>query len=355
MFDDWFRIPDGVGVLVYLVGWGAGWVACRGVQRLAAAAVVRTSAVSVVVPCRNEAVNLRELLPNLKAVLRDDDEIIVVDDNSSDATATYAATSGVIVLTSSALPSGWAGKPHACWQGALLATKDVVVFLDADVRLGPSAIDDLVSLLDSHPDAVVSAMPWHRTGAVVERVSMLFNTVSMMVARFATDKRRRIAYGPFLAVRREQYLRVGGHAHAEVRGAVVEDLALARVMPAAVARLAGPRQVEYRMYPLGLRQIVDGWTKNTAIGAVQTPRLSALLIVVWVASLCGGALTSVWWYLFSLVQVRVLAKRVGNFGWGSAVLYPLHAAVFVAVALRSVVRSALVGNVVWRGRTVATR
>lgn len=355
MDTDWFALPGVIGTAVFLLGWGAGWIGYLRAARLTPTTTTSRSAVSVVIPCRNEAANLRELLPNLRSVMRRDDEVIVVDDDSSDDTAAVAAEHGAMVVTCGPLPSGWAGKSHACWRGAGHADRDVVVFLDADVRLGPGALGDLVSLLDDRPDAVVSAMPWHRTGSIPERLSMLFNTVSMMVANPRADDRRRVAYGPFLAVRRDRYLLSGGHAHAEVRGAVVEDLALARVMPRSVARIAGERQVEYRMYPLGWRQMIEGWTKNTAIGAANVPRWSALLIVAWMASLCGGAVTSVWCFVLSMVQVRLLSRRAGNFGWGSAMLYPLHAAVFVAVALRSAVRSALVGSVAWRGRTVATR
>lgn len=355
MFPDWFAPPDLVGMLVFLVGWGAGWFGYLRAPRLPAASGVRRVAVSVVVPCRNEADNLRQLLPNLAAVLRDDDQVIVVDDDSSDATVAVAREFGTTVVSGAALPTGWAGKPHACWQGVQHASREVVVFLDADVRIGPGAVDDLVALLDEHPDAVVSVMPWHRTGSAVERLSMTFNIASMMVARFGATDRRRVAYGPFLAVRREPYLAAGGHAHAEVRGAVVEDLALARVMPRSVARIGEAHRVEYRMYPRGLRQMIEGWTKNTAIGAASVPRWSAILGVAWVASLCGGPLTSVWCYALSVVQVRVLSRRAGNFGWGSAVLYPLHAATFAVVAVLSAVRSALFGSVAWRGRTVATR
>jgi 4,4'-diaponeurosporenoate glycosyltransferase len=355
MSPDWFAPPGVVGTLVFLVGWAAGWVGYLRAARLPATTDVRRTAVSVVVPCRNEAENLRRLLPNLASVLRDDDQVIVVDDDSSDGTLAVAREFGTTVVSGSALPTGWAGKPHACWQGVQHASREVVVFLDADVRLGPGAVDDLVSLLDEHPDAVVSVMPWHRTGSAVERLSMTFNTVSMMVACLGATDRRRVAYGPFLAVRRDPYLAVGGHAHAEVRAAVVEDLALARVMPRSVARIGGAHRVEYRMYPRGFRQMVEGWTKNTAIGAVSVPRWSAILVVAWVASLCGGPVTSVWCYALSVVQVRVLSRRAGNFGWGSAVLYPLHAATFAVVAARSAVQSALFGSVAWRGRSVATR
>lgn len=355
MIRDWLAPPGVIGTLVFFVGWGAGWVGYLRAVRLTPATFVRRTAISVVVPCRNEAENLRQLLPNLASVLRSDDQVIVVDDDSSDETTSVAREFDVTLVAGTALPSGWAGKPHACWQGVRYANHDVVVFLDADVRLGLGAVDDLVAILDEHPDAVVSVMPWHRTGSVVERLSMMFNTVSMMVATLGANARRRVAYGPFLAVRRERYLAAGGHAHAEVRAAVVEDLALARVMPESITRIGSARRVEYRMYPRGMRQMIEGWTKNTAIGAMNVPRWSAILVVAWVASLCGGPLTSVWCYALSVVQVRIVSRRAGNFGWGSALLYPLHSAVFVMLAARSAVRSALFGSVAWRGRAVATR
>jgi 4,4'-diaponeurosporenoate glycosyltransferase len=150
-------------------------------------------------------------------------------------------------------------------------------------------------------------------------------------------------------------MKIGGHSHESVRGAVVEDLALARAMPAAVAMLGRAGEVEYRMYPHGARQMLEGWTKNTAIGAASVPRWSALFIIAWIVSLCGGTVTSVWCYAASAVQVAVVSRRVGNFGAVSAALFPLHAFVFVAVAVRSLSRAALVGSVGWRGRRIPTR
>lgn len=352
----WLGLPSIVSSALYLVGFTAGCAAFLRTRRLPIARVQRTMLVSVIIPCRNEAQHLVQLLPNLRSVLRSDDEIIVVDDQSHDETGSIARSAGVIVVQCHSVPAGWAGKPHACWLGAQHATRDTLVFIDADVRLGSTAVNDLIAMLDDSPTAVVSAMPWHRTGGTVERLSMLFNTVSMMVASVgAFDTKRRVAYGPFLAVRREQYLAVGGHSHAAVRGAVVEDLALARVMPAAVASVARVNQVEYRMYPQGWRQLLEGWTKNLALGSLSVPRGSAVLLIVWISSLCGGTVTSVWMYLASVVQVWWFSRRAGNFGWLSAAAYPLHAALFVFVAVRSLVRSVIVGRVVWRGRSIATR
>lgn len=360
MFADWLAIPSAVSATLFLLGWCAGWLCFIRTKSLphtgpSSASTTARGSVSVIIPCRNEASNLLQLLPNLRSLLLSTDEIIVVDDDSDDDTAEVAQRHGVTVVAAGPLPRGWAGKSHACWQGAQLATNEVLLFIDADVRVKNRAIDDLVAEHHRHPHAVVSAMPWHRTVGTVETLSMLFNVVSALVASVGTEVQRRVAYGPFLAVNKKLYMRVGGHSHESVRSAVVEDLALARVMPSAVAMVADRHQVEYRMYPLGIAQLVEGWTKNTAIGAVQVPRASAVLIIAWIISLCGGPFTSVWCYMLTVGQLAVMARRFGKFGIVSALMYPLHTTVFVAVALRSVLRSALLGRVDWRGRSVATR
>jgi 4,4'-diaponeurosporenoate glycosyltransferase len=364
----WLAVPSLATIALFAIGWCAGWwgyLRTQTLQRIHSSThgqATRSSNsdtrvnVSVIIPCRNEAEHLQELLPQLFALIHTGDQVIVVDDESTDSTAQIAQQRGAVVVTSNALPMGWAGKPHACWQGAQHAQHDILVFLDADVRLGSSALDDLLNVLAAHPDALVSVMPWHRTGTQRERFSMLFNVISSMVASVQRPRqRRRVAYGPFMAVRRDAYFYSGGHAHPSVRSAVVEDLALARVMQRAIPFIGQELQVEYRMYPLGFRQLLEGWTKNTALGAVAVPRVSSALSILWVFSLCGGAVASMWCYALSVIQVYVISRRLGNFGAFSAVLYPLHAVVFVAVAVRSVLRTVLFGSVVWRGRTIATR
>ena len=366
--SEWSSAPTVISSAIFAIGWCAGWVGfirARRLPRTNAVATTRPS-VSVVIPCRDEANNLAELLPNLCGVLYAGDQVIVVDDGSSDGTLNVARNHGasgsiatrikIKVVVSGALPAGWAGKPHACWRGVQHAVHNIVVFLDADVRLGADAMNATVGALQQHPDALVSVMPWHRTVTRVERLSMLFNVISSMVASVTTARsRRRVAYGPFMMVNRAIYLQSGGHSHQLVRGAVVEDLALARVMPAAMPLVGRQHEVEYRMYANGFRQLIEGWTKNTAIGAATVPRWSSVLIIAWVASLCGGVLTSPWFYVLSALQMFVFARRVGNFGVLSAGLYPIHAVVFVVVALRSAARVVLFGSVTWRGRRINTR
>lgn len=83
--------------------------------------------ISVVVPCKDDAVLLRRCLAALRAQNRPADEIVVVDNGSRDDSATVAADRGARVVTE-AEP----GIPAASAAGYDAATGDVVARLDAD-------------------------------------------------------------------------------------------------------------------------------------------------------------------------------------------------------------------------------
>ena len=79
---------------------------------------------------------------------------------------------------------------------------------------------------------------------------------------------------------------VGGHA--AVRGAVVEDVALAdryRNADLPVDARLGRGSIAFRMYPEGPRQLVEGFTKNFAGGAGAIPWWRTLLIFIWITGL----------------------------------------------------------------------
>ena len=104
--------------------------------------------VSCIVPCRNEARNLRALLPILRAVLDNLGapwEIILVDDGSTDDTA-------VVMLEMSQLPgiriiqlSRNFGKEAALSAGLAAAAGDVVITMDADLQHPPALINEMVA------------------------------------------------------------------------------------------------------------------------------------------------------------------------------------------------------------------
>ena len=94
---------------------------------------------SIVVPARNEASNLKKLLPSLlNTSYPGEKELVVVDDCSTDETAQIAQSYDLRLVRLSHLPDGWSGKTHACHRGALAATGDWLLFTDADTVHHPN-------------------------------------------------------------------------------------------------------------------------------------------------------------------------------------------------------------------------
>lgn len=329
--------------------------------------------VSVIVPARNEESSLPHLLASLAAQTRPATEVIVVDDHSEDATATVAATARATVLDAPALATGWKGKPAACAAGSERATGELLVFLDADVTLAPGA---LAALVDEHRrrGGLVSVQPHHVTVRPYEQLSAVCNVVSMMGTLAFTGPPHpevTMAFGPCLITSRADYDAVGGHSDPTVRAQVIEDIALARRFRATgrpVSVLGGRRMVHFRMYPDGLRSLIDGWTRSLGVGARGASPVAIIGPFLWVwgalvaagdglAALRGGPHRVVGAMIYAAwaVQMGWMLRRVGRFGALTAVVFPVPLVAFVALFLRSVVLLVTRRPVRWRGRLVAGR
>lgn len=108
--------------------------------------------VSIVIPARNEAANLRGILPRLVALLPEA-EILVVDDGSSDDTAAVCAESRVKHLRHP-YPKG---NGAAIKTGARAAQGEVIVFMDGDGQHKPEDVPVLIEKFEEGYDMVVGA------------------------------------------------------------------------------------------------------------------------------------------------------------------------------------------------------
>lgn len=339
--------------VVFGAGWTLGWLLLWSGRRLPAGDADR-GPIAVVVPARDEEHALAFLLGPLLDQLRPDDELVVVDDHSTDATATVAIELGAVVVRPPSLPAGWVGKPHACWHGALSTTAETLLFVDADVRPGPHLLDGIAAAVATAPGAVVSVQPWHDAPSLGERVSSLPNVLALMGTGGFTVLGQRVrtdlAFGAVLAVAREDYARIGGHAAPAVRASLTEDIELARLVGRSEL-FTSRDDATFRMYTGGSRQAFAGWARTLASGVAATRWWIALAAVAWVSSLAGGPFASWWTYPLSAVQVAVLSWRAGRFGALVGALYPL-----AVLALLIVVVGAVVNRVrrrtTWKGREI---
>jgi glycosyltransferase involved in cell wall biosynthesis len=116
---------------------------------------------SIILPAKNEAPALTDLLPRLRAA-HPDAEIIVVDDGSTDDTRSVCKSSGVEVLSS---PYSM-GNGAAIKRGARAAAGDILVFMDGDGQHDPADIKRLLDQLDRGYDMVVGARDWSSQAGV---------------------------------------------------------------------------------------------------------------------------------------------------------------------------------------------
>ncbi|NLV39717.1 MAG: glycosyltransferase [Candidatus Hydrogenedentes bacterium] len=320
-------------------------------------------AVSVIIPARNEEDNLPRLLDSLAGQGDSGVEVIVVDDASTDGTAAAARARGARVVTGKPLPPGWLGKPWACYQGALAARGEWLLFLDADTFFEEGGLRRLLETYQ-RTGGVLSVCPHHAVVRPHEQLSAFFNLMMAAGTGAFTGPRARPTglFGQCMLLDRAAYFGAGGHV--TVKGRVLENFHLADAFRARGVPLAcrlGRGCLSMRMYPGGLSDLVRGWGKGFASGAAKTPAPLMALIVAWMigavsaflapAALPWGGPVLIIPYALYVLQLLVLLRRIGAFSPWAALLYPVPLVFYLAVFTRSV-RAAKGGGVVWKGRTV---
>jgi hypothetical protein len=325
--------------------------------------------VSVLVPARDEAAHLVGCLTALQQQTYSGTlELLVLDDASRDDTAALSRQLALgdprlRILDGVELPAGWLGKPHACAQLAAAADprSSVLIFVDADVRLEPTAVAAAVELLDSTGLDLISPHPRQLAGSVGERLIQpllqwsWLTTLPLRIAERSARTSLSAANGQFLVVRRAAYERAGGHA--AVRDAVLDDLALLRAVKRSGGRgvvVDGSALASCRMY-VGWGELSDGYGKSlwAAFGspAGAAGVVSALVlayVVPGVAALRGSRVGALG-YLAGVAGRVVTARATGGRWWPDALAHPVSVLLFGWLTARSVVARRR-GTLAWKGR-----
>jgi len=330
---------------------------------------------TVLIPARNEAANIGPCLDSVLASDHGNLEVVVFDDSSTDGTAELARSRRAKVVAGSGdVPAGWKGKPWALHRAWLWLERHPVksewlLFLDADVRLHPSALSR------AHTRAITDGVAFLSGFGKLEMVTFWEKVIQPSVGGLilagndldkVNDPARPdavIANGQFILVRADAYRAVGGHQ--AVAADILDDVGLARAFVAREfpIRVLFMRELfSCRMYT-SLRELWLGWTKNLYAGmrySVALPVALSTFIAfefVFPYFLPGIALARADWVgLAAAVGVLTLIHVVrywmdGIFGQERSfgLLQGLGAAMLVGMLLDSV-RRARTGNVLWKGR-----
>jgi len=255
---------------------------------------------TVVVPAYNEEANIAACIGSLLASAPPCPhwQVLLVDDGSCDATAAIArataAASGAAagrfsLLEAGARPEGerWVGKNWACSRAMDQVQSDWVLFVDADVRLGPATLQRALGQAVDEGADLLSLAPRLCCGCLAEwmvqpiMASLLCLGFPIEAANDPADPTA-FAAGPFMLFRRTAYAAIGGHR--ALAGEVVEDLALARRIKGGGYRLRyllGLDAADLRMYA-DFAALWEGWSKNWFLGLDRSlvKALGAAAVVV---------------------------------------------------------------------------
>ncbi|WAM33764.1 glycosyltransferase [Caldicellulosiruptor morganii] len=324
--------------------------------------------ISVIIPARNEEKNLPILLKSLLNQTVVPDEIIVVDDFSEDNTPGIAREFGVKLIKNPPLPSGWTGKNWALWNGYLHSTGDVLIFMDADVRLSEDGIERILKTLFLSGGAI-SVIPYHTTEQFYEKLCLIVNILGVFafMSPYERKSSSKGMYGSCIAVFRKDYEKVGGHR--SIYESITDDLSLGKLFcenGVKVENFLGYGSVSFRMYPNGMKSQLEGIAKSAALSMQQLQKKTIFLIALWVFGLViTGFLTPVLLfshhplakqfllgYIFYVIQILYLQLYIGNFGFVLPLFFFIPTAYFLLMILYSFYQVKFIGSIYWKGRQI---
>jgi cellulose synthase/poly-beta-1,6-N-acetylglucosamine synthase-like glycosyltransferase len=320
--------------------------------------------VGVLVPMRNEAENVEGIVATL-AAQAGSLHFYLLDDNSEDATFSLLnrftrGDSRFTVISGAALHEKWIGKTWALQQLFEACDEEVLVSIDADVRLSNDAINKAVTLMHGARLDFVSPYPQQIAQSFAERLVQpllqwsWLTTVPLRYAESSGQQSMAVANGQFFVVRRSALAAIGGYQ--SVKHAVIDDVFLARELIKSGSSgtvINGSDIAETRMYG-SWSEIKAGYGKslNQAFGSiVGAVFAAAFLIATSIAPLILGLFGNPYGWLgfAAIVGTRALSAIKSRGRVFDSVLHPISVLALIYLIAYSYLRR---GSIQWKGRTV---
>jgi Glycosyl transferase family 2 len=330
--------------------------------------------VSILIPARDEEHNIGRAVQLALASKGVEIEVVVLDDHSTDRTAAIVRRLAlddprVRLETAPPLPTGWAGKQHACHVLAERARSGVLMFVDADVRLSPAAAAAAAGrLLEDDRHGMVSGFPQQENVSWPERLVvpwihvLLLGYLPMDRMRGSTQPAYAAACGQWVVARRDAYRAVGGHgANPASRH---DGLTLPRAFRAAGWKtdvFDGTGLATCRMYT-DLPSVWHGFAKSAGEGMAAPRAYPVWLLLIagghvlpWLLLIGGGLGSVVLWTaaalgVFANLWQRLLMRQRFAQPWSGALLHPVGAVLVLCINGWAALRHLLDRPSVWRGR-----
>ncbi len=327
-----------------------------------------TPFVSILVPARNEEKNIEGIITSLKEQDYPEFEIIILDDESTDSTYSLGSKyqdKRMKIIKGNVLPGEWLGKNWACQQLADSAKGNIFIFTDADNRHSINAVKSTVSAMQKHNLDFLSAFPqqfaisfWEKM--IVPMIDLIiYSFLPMWFTYLLPFKSLAAANGQWIAIRKEAYLRLGGHK--SVKGKVVEDIELARRAKSLGLKTlvaSGKDLVYSRMYE-SLEEIKNGLGKNLYGLTGNNPAVFFLFLFFFLF-ICIIPFAFLPFSLYALIPFgmilfwQAILATCYKHNYLRVILYPVSFIGIVLIGIRSFLMSSN-GEIQWKGRSIIPR
>lgn len=327
------------------------------------------SVISILIPARDEAENIGDLLDSIINQDYPYWEVLVYDDLSVDNTAGIVQSyrkrdKRIRLITGRELPKGWLGKNHACHQLAIHAKGKYFLFVDADVQLEKTHLHDALSHMQNHKLHLLSIFPQQIMKSWGERVSVpVMNWVLVSLLPLILTRKSRL---PAFAAANGQHMLFNGNSyrkylfHKRFRNNSVEDIAIAKYMKQKRLRihtLLSNGQIKCRMYK-SLREALLGFSKNVlAFFGNHVPVAILIMLITSFGAIpvfmVFGAVTAVC-YLISAIFLRAITAYLSKQNiLINMVASPMLQIVFCVMVIQAIHKKIKRKNK-WKGRIIAT-
>ena len=324
--------------------------------------------VSILIPARNEELNIGNLLADLQKQNYQCIEIIVFDDQSTDNTVKIVkqfieSDKRIKLIESVELPIGWFGKNYACHEMSKQAKGKYLLFLDADVHIKKNIILHSITLSEMHNLGLLSIFPIQQMKTIGEKITVpnmnyiLLTLLPLILVRKTKYKSIAAANGQFMLFQTEIYQSLCPHQ--KMKSNKVEDIEIARYykkLNFKIACLTGDDSVTCRMYH-GFNESVNGFSKNL-ISFFGNSFILAFLF--WLITTVGfiivyiGASVYIFsLYLITLFIIRILVSVSSKQNVFTNILLIIPQQITLGIILYNAGMNRLKKKYKWKGRNIS--
>lgn len=323
--------------------------------------------VSILIPARNEELNIISLLKQIDSFSYPNFEVIVYDDNSTDNTRNLVAhfvekNQKFKLVDGGDLEQGWLGKNYACHQLAKVAKGEYFLFLDADVKVKDGLIERSLGYFQKLDLHLLSIFPKQVFGSMGEKMSVpLMNWILLSLLPLVFIRNTRFSFfaaanGQFMLFKADTYKKQ--LPHKICRTEVVEDITIIKYFKTQGLKsdtILGNDLIKCRMYS-SVSESIDGFAKNIFTFFGNSSVLTILFVgLLTLAPFSIFVTLGVKWglvYLMGVVLIRVFVSLASEQSVIQNVLLILAQHVVLLLIVLKKLNS--IGNqkLKWKGRVI---